>query len=82
MYLSTIFGYVLSFEKMISDKYQGVIVCLVLKDLICEGELFGGQSSPKFDKLNFEIFNTKRLSDMEGWYVLSNFKTKLILRVC
>ena len=55
---------------MISDKYQGVIVCLILKDLISEGELFGGKSSPKFDE--FESFSTQRLSTMEGWYVLSN----------
>ena len=71
-YVSVIFNFrVLSFEKMISDKYQGVIVCLILKDLINKGELFGGQSSPRFD--NFETFNTQRLSTMEGWYVLSNY---------
>jgi hexokinase len=57
-----------SFEKMISDKYQGRIVCLVLKDLIRERALFGGKSSPKFDK--FEAFSTGRLSTMEGWYVM------------
>ena len=34
---------------MISDKYQGVIVYLVLKDLISKEELFGGESSPRFD---------------------------------
>jgi hexokinase len=55
---------------MISDKYQGEIVCLVLKDLISKGELFGGKSSHKFDK--FKAFSTGRLSTMEGWYVMSN----------
>jgi hypothetical protein len=55
---------------MISDKYQGVIVYLVLKDLISKGELFGGRSSPKFDE--FKAFSTGRLSTMEGWYVVSN----------
>jgi hypothetical protein len=58
-----------SFEKMISDEYQGVIVCLVLKDLISKRELFEGRSSPKFDK--FEAFSRGRLSTMEGWYVVS-----------
>ena len=65
-----IFGCILSFEKMISNKYQGRIVCLVLKDLISKQELFGGKSSPRFD--DFKEFSTERLSTMEGWYVLSN----------
>ena len=60
----------LRFEKMISDKYQGVIVCLVLKDLIDKKELFGGESSPIFDKC--ENVSTHKLSTMEGWYVVSN----------
>ena len=64
------FGCILRFEKMISDKYQGRIVCLILKDLIIRGELFGGKSSPRFDGV--ESFSTGRLSTMEGWYVLSN----------
>ena len=64
-------GYVLSFDKLIADKYQGRIVYLILEDLISKGELFGGQSSPRFD--DFESFNTQRLSTMEGWYVLSNY---------
>ena len=46
------------------------MVYLILKDLISEQELFGGQSSPKFD--DFEEFSTQKLSTMEGWYVLSN----------
>jgi hypothetical protein len=54
---------------MISDKYQGIIVCLVLKDLIGKGELFGGNSPPIFDA--FEAFSTTKLSIMEGWYVVS-----------
>ena len=55
---------------MISNKYQGRIVYLVLKDLISKGELFGEQSSDRFD--NFKEFSTQRLSTMEGWYILSN----------
>jgi hypothetical protein len=55
---------------MISDKYQGILVNLVLKDLISKGQLFGGNSSPKLDA--FEGFSTGRLSTMEGWYVVFN----------
>ena len=62
---------------MISDKYQGVIVYLILKDLISEGELFGGESSPRFD--DFKEFSTQRLSTMEGWYALSNIIIALLL---
>ena len=54
---------------MISDKYQGRIVYLVLKDLISKGALFGGESSRRFD--NFETFSTQKLSTMEGWYICS-----------
>ena len=53
---------------MISDKYQGRIVYLVLKDLISKGELFKGVTSPKFNE--FEAFTTGRLSTMEGWYII------------
>ena len=63
---------------MISDKYQGIIVYLVLKDLISKRELFGGESSDRFDE--FKAFSTGRLSTMEGWYVLSNsiFKIQML----
>jgi hypothetical protein len=59
-----------SFEKIISDKHQGEIVYLVLKDLINKGELFEGESSAAFDKL--QAFSRRRLGTMEGWYVMFN----------
>jgi hypothetical protein len=66
---------------MISDKYQGVIVYRVLKDLIRKRELFRGMSSPKFDK--FEAFSTGRLSIMEGWYVVSNSILRVLkIKLC
>ena len=52
---------------MISGKYLGETVRLVLQNLIKKGSLFGGKSSPTFD--TFEKFETKYLSFIEGGYV-------------
>lgn len=58
------------YEKLISGKYLGETVRLVLQSLIKNESvhLFDGKSSPTFD--TFEKFDTKYLSFIEGGYVL------------
>ena len=61
---------ILSFEKMISGMYLGEIVRLVLKDLISNNQLFGGESSTKFDTDG--AFSTRSLCAIDDGYVMSD----------
>ena len=63
-----IFYCILSFEKMISEDYQGLIICRVIKDLHKENKLFGKQKVTNFDK--FEAFCRRSLGIIEVWYVV------------
>ena len=63
---------ILSYEKMISDKYLGKVVCHALKDLIKKRELFKEKS---FDEL--EAFELKYLCFIESGYVMSDITYKL-----
>lgn len=65
------------YEKLISGKYLGETVRLVLQSLIKDGSLFGGKSSPKFD--TFEKFETKYLSFIEGGYVHNYYSNNFSL---
>lgn len=53
-----------TYEKCISGKYLGEISRLAMQKLVKVGQLFGGKSSPLFDK--FEGFETKYVSIIEG----------------
>lgn len=75
---------VVRYEKLISGKYLGETVRLVLQSLIKNESvhLFDGKSSPTFD--TFEKFETKYLSFIEDGYVyishkISNFYLAIII---
>ena len=53
---------------MISGKYLGEIVRLVLKQLVDDKVLFGGKSSTELD--TFEKFESAFISDIERGYVI------------